>query len=98
MEPSIVLEHRRHLIAMRSWLDGKGFYKALEALEFVRNLEKGVRKDGVTPKFDHQLSVVRLVSTLTPHLIFPEETFSAGFLHDVVEDHHEIRVADLETK
>ena len=80
-------QHRRHLSSMRAWLEGKGFYQAAEALELVRNLEIGTRKDLITPKFDHQLSVARLVMTLVPHLLYPEETMAACFLHDLLEDH-----------
>lgn len=79
--------HKKQLAVMRGWLEGKQFFIALEALEIVRNLELGLRKDGCTPKFHHQLSVARLVSTLTPHLVYPEETITAAFLHDILEDH-----------
>jgi len=79
--------HKKQLAVMRGWLEGKQFFVALEALEIVRNLELGLRKDGCTPKFHHQLSVARLVSTLTPHLIYPEDTIAAAFLHDILEDH-----------
>jgi len=79
--------HRKQLSVMRGWLEGKGFYTGAEALELVRGLEQGTRKDGETPKFHHQLSVARLLSTLAPHLKFPEETIAAAFLHDLLEDH-----------
>lgn len=92
-------QHRRHLSSMRAWLEGKGWYRAAEALELVRNLEIGTRKDKVTPKFDHQLSVARLVMTLSPHLSFPEETMCACFLHDLLEDHGDMyTVAMLDTR
>jgi len=74
---------------MRGWLDGKGFYLAFDAMELARSLERGTRKDGKTPKFHHQLSVTRLLTTLTPHFEYPEETIAAAFLHDVIEDHPE---------
>lgn len=37
--------HRKQLAVMRGWLDGRGYFKAAEALEFVRGFEQGVRKD-----------------------------------------------------
>lgn len=83
----IKARHKKQLVSMRSWLDGKNYWKASEALELVRELEEGTRKDGVTPKFHHQLSVARLLSTLEPHLLYPEETITVAFLHDVLEDH-----------
>lgn len=85
--PEIELRHRKQLSTMRGWLDGRGYYKAMDALELVRGLEVGTRKDGQTPKFHHQLSIARLITTLAPHLLHPEETIVAAFLHDVIEDH-----------
>jgi (p)ppGpp synthase/HD superfamily hydrolase len=80
--------HDKQLTYMRGMLDGMGFYRALEALEFSARLEEGrVRKDGETPNFHHQLQVARLVSTLLPHCLHPEDTITAAFLHDVLEDH-----------
>ena len=87
MVTEIEQRHAKQLAVMRGWLNGKGFYKAAEALEFVRVMEQGTRKDGMTPKFHHQLSIARLVATLEPHLALPEETITAAFLHDVLEDH-----------
>ena len=82
--------HRKQLAVMRGWLEGKGYYVAAEALELVRGLEQGTRKDQQTPKFHHQLSVARLITTLEPHLLYPEETIAAAFLHDILEDHGDI--------
>lgn len=82
----IVDRHRKQLSVMRGWLEGRQYYVAAEALEVVKQAEEGVRKDGVTPKFHHQLSVARLVTTLTPHLIYPEETIACALLHDHLEN------------
>ena len=87
MPNEVTQRHVKQLAVMRGWLDGKGYFKAADALEFVRLMEQGTRKDGETPKFHHQLSIARLVSTLAPHLTFPEESITAAFLHDVLEDH-----------
>ena len=81
--------HKKHLAVMRGWLHGKGYFKAAEALEIVCKLEVGYRKDGKTPKPHHQLAVARLVATLSDHLLFPEESLTVAFLHDVLEDHHD---------
>lgn len=87
MSVEIQDRHRRQLSVMRGFLDGRQYYLAADALELVRGMEGGTRKDGVTPKFHHQLSVGRLVVTLLPHLIYPEATLAAAFLHDLLEDH-----------
>tara|TARA_R110000803_G_scaffold188392_1_gene250821 strand:+ start:45 stop:719 length:675 start_codon:yes stop_codon:yes gene_type:complete len=95
----IEIRHRKQLSTMRGWLDGKGYYKALEALELVRELEHGTRKDGLTPKFHHQLSVTRLLSTLEANFMFQEDTLTAAILHDVLEDHSsKFTRSDLEAK
>lgn len=86
----IEARHIKQLAVMRGWLDGRGYFKAADALEFVRAMEQGTRKDGQTPKFHHQLSIARLVITLAPHLTYPEETITAAFLHDVLEDHSDV--------
>jgi len=83
--------HSKQLTYMRAYLDGKGYHKALEALEFACRLDEGkVRKDGLTPSFHHQLQVARLATTLLPHLEYPEETITAAFLHDVLEDYSHV--------
>jgi len=88
--------HQKQLVYMRGFLDGRAWYKAWAAMELARSLEEGYRKDGCTPKFHHQLQVARLVATLLPHLIYPEETLAAAFLHDLREDHpKEINAAAL---
>ena len=79
--------HNKQTTYMRGMLDGRAWYKALAALELARSLEVGFRKDGSTPRFHHQLQVARLVATLLPHLMYPEETLAAAFLHDLREDH-----------
>ena len=89
-EVSIQDKHNKQLAVMRGWLEGKEFYVAADALELVRGLETGTRKDGETPNFHHQLSVARFITTLVPHLRFPEETITAAFLHDILEDHGDV--------
>lgn len=88
--PEIQDRHRKQLSVMRGFLEGREFYLAAEALELVRKTSDGFRKDQITPQFHHQLSVTRLVSTLLPHLMFPEETLASAFLHDLLEDHGDV--------
>lgn len=81
--------HKKHLACMRAYLVGKRYFKALNAMEKVFNLEQGFRKDGITPKFHHQLTVARICSTYEHSLIYPEPTLIVAFLHDLLEDHGE---------
>lgn len=94
----IEFEHMKHLIAMRGMLHGLSYFVALDAMELIKNLEQGFRKDGKTPKFDHQLSIARVIATLIPHLLFPEETIACCFLHDLLEDHPEWTFEMLEVR
>ena len=75
------------IISLRFFLNGNKYYKASRALELVLRVHKGVRKDGKTPEYYHQLCIAHYLRTLTGHLIDPEATIVAGLLHDIVEDH-----------
>jgi len=94
---TIEQKYRKHLSVMRGWLNGRRYYMAAEALEFAIHLHKGRRKDGETPKFDHQISIARFLTTLEPHFMFPEETIAVSFLHDTPEDNDDkVTFEDLE--
>jgi (p)ppGpp synthase/HD superfamily hydrolase len=73
-------------VALRYWLQGKGYHVALEAMEFAAQHHTGTRKDGVTPEFDHQVSICHFIRTL-PDLMHEEETIATMLLHDVPEDY-----------
>ena len=81
--------------ALRYWLYGRGYYMAVKAMEYAGKHHTGLRKDGKTPEFYHQLSIAGYVRTLI--LLHPEETMAAAFLHDVVED-CDISVSEIERR
>jgi hypothetical protein len=60
---------------------------AYEALQVASAIHVGVRKDGKTPEFQHQLEIAHLVRTMLRNLIHPAETLAAIFLHDTPEDY-----------
>lgn len=72
----------KRLIALRFWMLGKGYIRALRALEVNRQMFTGLRKDGLTPEFDHHVVQAQYMRTLLPHLLYPEETLCAIFFHD----------------
>jgi (p)ppGpp synthase/HD superfamily hydrolase len=76
----------KKLAVLRQLLIGKGYFRALRALELAQSYHTGIRKDGVTPEFDHQLSIALYVITL-PDLIYREATIAAVLLHDISEDY-----------
>jgi (p)ppGpp synthase/HD superfamily hydrolase len=79
--------YTKHFIAMRYWLLGRGYYMALDALEYAAGLHTGVRKDGRTREYAHQLAIGRYVRSISACLEHPEETLATVFLHDVAEDY-----------
>lgn len=78
-------------MALRYYLLGKGWYVAVDALEFGESIHTGLRKDGVTPEFEHQIRIAHYIRTLD--VMYPEETIAATLLHDVREDYN---IADRE--
>lgn len=93
MKESRYLIHRERI---RAFLLGKGYYKAVEALEFASEYHTGMRKDGVTPEFHHQISLTHYARTL-PNLRYEEEVFVVCLLHDVVED-YDVPIETIETR
>lgn len=71
---------------IRLWLLGRGYHIASAALELGIKYHTGLRKDGVTPEFQHQVSQATFCRTLDSVLMYPEETIATVFLHDIVED------------
>lgn len=81
-----MIGHHKRCIALRCWLLSRSFSLALEAMDFAERLHTGVRKDGTTPEFDHQVSITHYLRGL-PGLSDPETTLAVAMLHDVREDH-----------
>jgi (p)ppGpp synthase/HD superfamily hydrolase len=71
---------------LNGWLAGRSFHKASEALHFARALHNGLRKDGVTPEFEHQVFQVNYILPFVDLLIYPEDTIATVILHDTIED------------
>jgi len=78
---------KKNKVAMRYWLLGRKYMLALKAMEFGLKYHIGRRKDGVTPEFQHQLSIAHYMRVFEGYLLNPDDTFAALFLHDVVEDY-----------
>jgi len=88
----------KDLAFLRSWLLGKEWWIAHDALEFAHTHHTGLRKDGETPEFHHQVQIALNARTLAPFFLFPEETIACCFLHDVLEDFPETSMGDIETR
>lgn len=79
--------YAKHVSATRYWLLGRNYVNAAKAFEFARKHHTGLRKDGVSPEFSHQIFIAGYARTLVPGLMRPEDTLAAIFLHDVCEDY-----------
>ena len=84
----------KKILTLRQHLVGARYYNALAAMEFAAKYHTGLRKDGVTPEFDHQISIALHALTL-PDLMFREEVIATIFLHDVREDYG---ITDIEIR
>lgn len=84
METPVTL-YQRQRIALRYWLMGAGYFRAVEAMEFAESYHTGLRKGG-QPEFSHQVAIASWVRTLASGLLHPEDTIAVAFLHDTRED------------
>lgn len=87
--------HSKREVSLRYWLQGRNYNMALRAMNLAKQHHTGLRKDGVTPEFDHQVSIAHYLRTLDGSLLYPQETYAAALLHDVREDYG---LADLEIR
>jgi len=78
---------KKKALTLRQYLNGAGYFEAMTAMEFASSYHVGVRKDGHTPEFDHQISIALYALTL-PNLKHRQEVIATIFLHDVREDYH----------
>ena len=79
-------------LSLRYYLQGAAdqnsdYVIALDAFEFAMARHTGLRKDGVTPEFQHQLETTQLTRTLQASLQYPAKTLAAMLLHDTAEDY-----------
>jgi (p)ppGpp synthase/HD superfamily hydrolase len=78
--------YERLSIALKYYLVGKGYTTASRALAFGKTFHTGLRKDGITPEFQHQVEIALYITTLKS-LRDEEKIITVGLLHDVMEDH-----------
>lgn len=93
--PATNTDYNKLVIAMRYYLLGKKYFRAVQAMELGMSIHIGTRADHITPEFQHQMEMAHYLRTLESHLIFPEETFCCVFLHDVYEDYPEKVTLDM---
>lgn len=79
-------QFNKQLIALRFTLIGKGFFKAVEALEFAKLYHVGKRKGG-GPEFQHQVEIALYILTLNIPNEVLEKLLIVAILHDCMEDY-----------
>lgn len=85
------------ITSLRFFFNGKGYFKASRALELAIRIHDGVRKDGKTLEYHHQLCITHHLRTLAGYLCNAENTFCTALLHDSVEDHpNKITLKEIE--
>jgi hypothetical protein len=88
------LQYEREKTALKYYLIGKGYNKAIKALGYIERIEFRIpaeerfRKDKVTPSLHHQIRIALSVTQLKGLTDKQEELcIVAALLHDVQEDH-----------
>jgi (p)ppGpp synthase/HD superfamily hydrolase len=97
MKEKAVLKHEKLKVAIKYWLLGRKYYASEKALEFGATHHTGVRKDNLTPEFFHQITMAHYARVFDGILLYPEETFSSIFLHDIIED-KDVTYVDIKDK
>ena len=65
----------------------RGYIKALEAIELGLEWHTGLRKDNVTPEYQHQLEMAEVAMEILPTGDLLEKVLLTIFLHDICEDY-----------
>lgn len=72
------------------WLYQKGYDMALSAMQLGAKYHTGVRKDKITPEFNHSLTVAHFVRSLRLPKAIEETALTIAILHDIVEDYPQV--------
>ena len=87
LKAQVMVKYGKLKNQLKGYLKGKGYHTALAAFDEGEKTHTGVRKDGVTPEFQHQIEICLFILTLK-EVKDEENTLIAGLLHDIREDYH----------
>jgi (p)ppGpp synthase/HD superfamily hydrolase len=73
------------------------YHEVLRLMEYGAQVHNGLRKDGRTQEFYHQLSIVAILLTQHRSFIDPVAVYLAALSHDLVEDNPE-KKAEIQLK
>jgi len=82
-----IAQFEKDYTALKSYMLGKEYYKALQAMAFAEQYHIGTRKNGYTPEFHHQISICWTIINLRGIDDLEEHCLALAFLHDVMEDY-----------
>lgn len=99
---SIRERHSKLMKSLRYYLQGAAdqnpqYFLALRALDQANATHQGLRKDGVTPEFMHQLETALFLRTLRGSVMYPAQALAVQLLHDIAED-YDVSFESLEEK
>jgi len=78
--------HAKLRIALYHTMIGRGYFQACKAFRHAEELHNGLRKDGITPEFAHQIWIASFAITLPIPAELVERILIAIFYHDSMED------------
>lgn len=82
-----VTEHRSFLRGASEATGDKDWLIALKAFDFARQYHTGMRKDGKSHEFSHQIFQANYARTLLSGIMHPAKTLAVIYLHDICEDY-----------
>ncbi len=96
-------KYKKLRLHLRAWFQGRAednpdYYRALEALEFAEKIHNGVRKNGFTPEFQHQMEITQRIRVQSRYLRFPVQTFVVALCHDVMEPPYNVSMQVMTEK
>jgi (p)ppGpp synthase/HD superfamily hydrolase len=95
------LHYEKLKMALRYQLMGRAsrdpaWYIAVKALDLGLQYHTGLRKDGKTPEFQHQIEIALYLLTMEKLLIDAPRTIADALLHDLGEDYgHQISFGEI---
>ncbi|PPD52544.1 MAG: hypothetical protein CTY12_06275 [Methylotenera sp.] len=88
-------QYQKLHIALQHYLYGAKYYRALKAFDLAKRFHTGVRKDNVTPEFQHQIEIALFITTLKD-VVNEEDAIVVALLHDLLEDYVEVTQYDID--